>query len=434
MALKRLQTDHFPVLRSMSIRRLVVIIAVVLVILALSAGGIAYALLSQDSTIVTITPASKVLSTTSTLSAVTGQPDPSKNQVKARMVSVTTPAQTKTVQASGHLSSQAMSARGTLELYNWDRLAPVTFQAGTVFSETGGNRVLLCPDSAGIEMVLDATVTVPPADQAKGASEVDAPAHVLEAGTTGNIPGDEGTFLLTGVGDAPCYYFLWVGKRCSGGWLGYCWTAEPDGQFTGGQDTYEGPVVQQSDIDTAAHTLVSASQPNPEEILHRQMKPGEHLIGVPQCTQQVDPGARAGDHVAQVTVLVFFTCTGEVYDQREAFAQVTRMLTAQASTDPGAGYALVGTIKTTLISVLFDVQGTARLTVEARGVWVYHFTDAAKQHLTRMLAGKSKQEALQLASNQPGVAYVTIHLPTGEQHLPADPTRMAVVVEAVPGA
>src|SRR5579871_874354 len=111
MALERLQTERSSVLRRLGARRLIVIAIAVLVILALFAGGTAYTLLSQDNATVTITPESRMLSIISTLSAVIGQPDLSKNQIEARMVSVTTPAQAKTVQASGHLSAQATSAR-----------------------------------------------------------------------------------------------------------------------------------------------------------------------------------------------------------------------------------------------------------------------------------------------------------------------------------
>ena len=336
------------------------------------------------------------------------------------------------MQASGHLSTQAASARGTVELYNWDPKAPVTFQAGTVFPDNGGSRVVLCTNSDGIDMVLDATVTVPAADPTKGFSEVDAPAHVQERGTVGNISGKLGTFYLSGELD-PCYNFMWLGQPCSGGWLHFCWTIDPDGPFTGGQDTYDGPVVQQSDIDTAVHALVSASQPAPEQVLASQVRPGEQLIGTPQCTPQVSPSEQAGDQVPQVTVKVSFACSGEVYDQHAAFQLSTRMLTTQAASETGADYALMGQIKTALISTVFGDQGRLLLTIEARGMWAYHFTDAQQQQLANLLAGKSEAEALQVADNQPGVAYVTVHLPANQQRLPTDPQQIVVVVQDVPG-
>jgi len=94
----------------------------------------------------------------------------------------------------------------------------------------------------------------------------------------------------------------------------------------------------------------------------------------------------------------------------------------------------VGNVKTALISTAFGDQGRLLLTVEARGVWAYHFTNAQQQQLAKLLAGKSESEALQLADNQPGVAYVMVHLPTNQQRLPTDPQQIVVLVQDVPGA
>jgi hypothetical protein len=423
MSLGRLHTDHAHALRRVGTRHLLVIAAAVVVLLALVAGG-TYALLNQGKAAVLITPASSTVNTSYTILGVTGAPDVSQNQVSTRLLSTNTPAQTKTVKASGHLSAPATPARGTMILRNWDS-APKTFQAGTVLPDWSADLVVNCgnaPDS----IVLDATITVPAAPTLGKFGVANAPAHIMEPGSGGNIPGPLGT--------NSCVMFLWAQGTCDPGYYHHCWTIAPAGQFTGGQDAYDGPMVQQSDIDNAANRLISANQPTPQRALQRQMQPGEQFLGTPQCVSHITPYQQAGAKAKQVTVSAYFTCTGQVYDQQETFALATSMLTAQAGINPGKRYTLVGSIKTALSSVMFTDQGTLRLTISATGVWVYQFTDAQKQRLASLLAGKSRQEAVQLASSQPGVAYVTVYLLANQQRLPSAPQQMSVLIQALPGA
>jgi hypothetical protein len=69
---------------------------------------------------VTITPASKPVSGTFTLSAVTGTPDAAKQQVQARMLSVTTSAETKTVNATGQEHVAGTHASGMVYIATED--------------------------------------------------------------------------------------------------------------------------------------------------------------------------------------------------------------------------------------------------------------------------------------------------------------------------
>ncbi|HLW00160.1 MAG TPA: hypothetical protein VKT82_15935 [Ktedonobacterales bacterium] len=403
-------------------RRALIIAVVVVVLLALAAGGTAYALLGQTATTVIITPQSSVLSQTYTISAVTSLPDASRQQVAARLVSATTPAQTKTVNASGHLALSATQAKGTLILRNWDTV-PKTFPAGTDLSDWSADMVINCGDAPS-HIILDATVTVPPAvGTAAGYGVAYAPAHVLQPGPGGNIPGATPS-------DGSCFYFLWAqGKKCIPGYYSHCWTIEPASSFTGGQDAYNGPVVQQSDIDTTVNSLTSAHQPNAQRVLQQRLQPNEQLVGAPQCTPQVSANHQAGDQAAQVQVTVAFTCTGEVYDHTGAMEMAAGFLSQQAAANPGGAYRLAGTIKTTVTNAALGSQKIITLTIAARGVWVYQFTAAQQQQLAALLAGKSAQEAARLAFAQPGVASVTIHLPTGQHALPADSRQITIVLQ-----
>ncbi len=421
-------SDDHPAPRRSGKRRLIVI-AAALIILALIAGGTAYALLGRASATVTITPTSTMVSNIYTLSAVTGTPDASRQQVDARLVSATTPAETRTVAASGHVSVSATQAKGTLILRNWDT-APKTFEAGTVLPDWSADEVVNCGDSPE-DIVLDATVTVPAASgSAKGYGVAYAPAHVLQPGASGNIPGATPS-------DGRCFYFLWAqGKKCTPGYFSHCWTIEPAGPFTGGQDAYSGLAIQQSDIDSAANSLISAHQPDALRVLQPQIHANERLMSAPSCAPQASANHQAGDHTAQVTVSVSFTCTGKVYNQQAALALITPKLRAQAAANPGAGYTLAGQIQLTVTNAapVPGEQGTMTLTINAAGIWAYHFTAAQIQHLAALLSGKSAQEATRLASSQPGVADVSIRLGANQQTLPTDPQHITMAVQAVPGA
>jgi hypothetical protein len=404
---------------------LIVRVAGVVLALALIVGGTFYTLFALASTTVTIIPTSRNVSNTYTFTAAPGTPDASRQQVGARLVSATTPAQKKTTNASGHLSLQATQARGMLVLRNWDKV-PKTFVAGTVLPDWSADEVINCGDAVS-NMVIDATVTVPTArGGASNYGTAYAPAHVLEPGVLGNIPAT--------IGPNSCWYYIWAKGSCPSGWFGRaCWTITTASNFTGGQDAYDGPAVQRSDIDDAANTLIER-QPNPQQVLQPKLKANERLIGTPQCSPRVTADHQAGDHADQVTVHVTFACNGEVYDYNGALAMAAEVLTQQAAVNPGEEYALAGTIKATVTAATLDSQGTATLTVRARGVWAYQFSEAQKQALARLIAGKSVPAAQQLLARQQGVVQVSFHVPFGGQTLPSDLSRITIAVQAPPGA
>jgi hypothetical protein len=65
---------------------------------------------------VTLTPAHRSLHATVPITAVTGTPDPTKRQVSARLLTVTSSTFTQTVPTTGHGHTQAAQAHGTLSL------------------------------------------------------------------------------------------------------------------------------------------------------------------------------------------------------------------------------------------------------------------------------------------------------------------------------
>ena len=394
-------------------KRAIVFIAIPLLVLIVAGGSFAIARTfsgnpGASSATVTITPTSIDLKNTYSIAVVTGIPDASMNQVGgARMLSTTTAANTQTVSATGQGTTPGTHAQGTL----WFRepyinTGPFTFNAGTVFNDDPGS-------SPNVQMMIDATITVP----ANGNGSVTVPAHVVQIGAIGNIP--------------------------IGGWTHYYnhSDAEPvdidnTTPFTGGTDPQSYTIVQQSDIDGAAKTLEQANNPNAQQVLQGQTQTNEQFIGTPQCKPDVTTNHQAGDKAANVTVSVTFTCTAEVYSQDAALSMAKQLLAHQSTSNPGPQFILVGNIVTTVANAAVSnpAQGTITLAINAGGVWVYQFNSSQQQALTRLVAGKKKQDMQTLLLQQQGVARATINLAGGDGTLlPTDPHQIKIVVQSVPG-
>ncbi len=342
---------------------------------------------------ITITPASQDVKNTFVISAVTGTPDPSQYQVGARLLSSTTPAQSQKVSATGSKQIPAVQASGTLVITCRASSSPLTIPAGTVFTGTDGAQV-----------ATDVTVT------ASGCSTT-VSARAVQPGASGNIAASD------------------MNQPYSG------YNINNPAAFTGGQGPQTTTIVQQSDIDGAATTL-EANPPNAQRVLQGQVRTNEQMIGTPQCTPNVTSDYKAGDQAASVTVTVSFNCTGEVYDRDGALSMAAKQLTTQAATRPGPGYTLAGKIATALAqAALADAStGTIKLTVNAEGIWVFHFSAAQKLSLAKLLAGKSKKDVQSLLSARKGVSSISIQFSGGDGNtLPADPGQIAIVVQSVSG-
>src|SRR5579859_7368612 len=365
-------------------RPLAIVLASLLLVLLLVGGGIAVAMsgaltthtnrggnntptgasspnvpVAASSAIMTITPSSANLNQTYTISAVTGNPDASKQQVQgARILSATTGTYTQTVNATGQGTIPGTHASGTVAVDNWNPSASLTLYAGSIYSNTYS--------SIDIHMVLDATVTVPPAPSPGGVSQRATQGHILEIGTIGN---NEFNNNINHI-------------------LNYDVFNNPP--FTNGRGPQTYTAVQQSDINGAASSLENANAPNAQQLLQSQVGASEQFIGNPSCSPNVRANHAPGDNATTVTVSVSFTCTGEVYDASKAVSMAVQLLTRQAATSPGSGYALVGHIATSVGNVTLASSGTVSIPVSARGTWVFQFSDTQQAALEQLAAGKSK--------------------------------------------
>jgi serine/threonine protein kinase len=391
-----------------------VIVVSILSLLLLLLGGVAYLHPGTPSArtttphasvplaTITITPVSKDLKQTYTFSGVTGTPDANGQQVQVRQISVNTQARSTTVNATGQGAISGANATGSVTISNSTGVVQTGYSTGDTF--TG---------KSGVTVVLDAST---PATLAPGTSYTE-PAHAATVGAVGNIP------LLD---------INMVTNKCR---AKACVKVVNNAAFTGGTDSSTYSVVQQSDIDDATNSLIATNQPDPQKVLQGQIHSNEQLVGTPQCQSKVSSNHQAGDKAAQLTASMVFTCTGEVYDKRGAQALSTTLLAHQATTDPGTGYVLVGLIKTVVSNATLENQGTVTITVNAEGVWVYQFNQEQQRDLAKLVMGKSKQAAISLLQQQPGVSLVAVQLTDSKrQSLSSKLEQIRISVQSVPGA
>src|SRR5712692_2771054 len=380
-------------------------IALLIVLLVLLVGFLVYQpllnLIFVPKATVTITPASKQLQNTYTITAVVGTPDAAQSQVQARLLFVTSETLQKTVNASGMAYTPAAQATGTLTFYNTSP-APKTVPAGTVFL-----------GASGVAVVNDASVTVP-ASVLPATGQITAPAHVVNAGSSGNIPAND----LNAV-------------ACCGAPAVLVSNLAP---FAGGVDAQTSSYVEQSDIDGTAATLATSLTAKTQADLVKQIQPGEQLAASPRCVHLVSSDQAAGDKVYTVTVSASVYCTAEVFDQRGAYGLAENLLTTDPALHPGTAYAPVGHIVTKFQQATVDTQNVITLTILAEGVWVYQFNATQLNALRRLVIGKTQQDAQSVLLKQSGVHQTSIQLSgVNGSTLPSDPKQIEVYVLNVPG-
>lgn len=376
--------------------------ALLILLLFLIIGGGVYTAFSVFGTevtaTITITPVRETLQHTYTISAVTGGVNTLQSQVEARFLSSTPPAQSKTMPASGQGTRPATPATGTLTFYNSLSMQQ-TIPANT-----------LVTDAKGIGVVTDAQVVVP-GTQLPTESSASVVAHTINTGISSNIP-------INDFSNVQC---------CTTGI-----SVQNSTAFTGGRNQQTYSYVEQSDIDSATSQLSSTLSQSAQTGVMGQILPGEQLISPINCVPDVTSNHLAGEIAANVTVTVTETCSGEVYDQQQAHAKAEDLLRADAMKSPGANYALLGDIITTITqAVVVNLDGKISLLVKAGGVWVYQFSDTQKRQLAQQIVGKSEKDAVAVLAAANGVRSVNVQVNGGDGNtLPSDTKQITVVVKS----
>ena len=340
-----------------------------------------------------ILPSSRDLKNIFTISAVMGTPDRTQSQIQAHQVTASQ-SQSQTTKTTGSKQTSATQATGTLAVTCRSSSSPLTINAGTVF--TGNDK---------ISVATDTTVTT-------SGCHTTIAAHAVNPGQSGNIAAND------------------INQPYQG------YTVLNETAFSKGQDAQTIAVVAQSDIDTTATALENALTPAVKQALSAKLNANEHPFGDPQCTPTVtsDPAVRY--EATKVTVTATVSCTVETYDNDSAQAMAKELLSNQAANDPGSDYGLIGNIMTTVgqPTLVNKTHGTISLPVTAEGRWVYKWSNARKQYLARLVAGKRVQNAKMLLQQENGVAAVSFQLSRENNDiLPYDVSHIIVNVETFSG-
>src|SRR5450755_2190812 len=344
---------------------------------------------------VTLTPAQKNLHASVPITAVTGTPDPSREQVSARLLSVKSQTFTQTVPATGHGHTVAQQARGTLTFYNAAPYAQ-TVAAGTVL--TGAD---------GVALVTDQAASLP-AGNLPDVGMATVPAQAVQVGQEGNIaPLDlNGLCCVAGV------------------------SVKNTDAFVGGQNARDYTVIARQDVEAVtgpeSSTLTQAAQAS----LQGEVRLNEQLASSAQCHPALHTDHPIGSEATHVTITLTVTCWAEVYDAQAVQQLASAALGEQARTTLGAGYSIQGTIKTTVTRVATTeaAHGTLSLLVSAQGMWSYQFSSAEINQLSRRIAGLPRQQAVHLLKQEVLIHAVSTTETWNTTNIPTDPAHIQIMV------
>jgi hypothetical protein len=338
---------------------------------------------------VTIIPASKQISTTSTVIVATGQPTGAQ-QIPGSMLSPVSMSQAKTVTTTGKGHQDAQAARGLVTFYN-AATSTQTVTAGTLLK---GND--------GVQIVIDQDAIIPPVSYPT-LGQVTVSAHTAITGSAGNIK----------AGDiyGPCCRLN---------------VSAVNGPFTGGQEERDFSTVTEQDINNAVSSLKSSLNQSIQAALKIQVAADQTLITPVSCQQSVTPDHRVGDEATQVHITVSETCTGATYNTQSFERLLTQHVSQETSRQLGKGYTLTGTIQNTILEVTPKEHGTIILQVRSTASYAYQFTEQQQRNIKAAIAGKTKAQATSILLQVTGVQSVSLSLSAGNQ-LPTDPGRIHLV-------
>jgi len=333
---------------------------------------------------VTLTPKARTISTTATLPIGTN-----RNGVPGRVLPGLTLTQSTSTNATGQGHQNAHAASGTLTFYNG------LFTVQTVYASTIFRR------ADGVQVVTDQMGTIPPNIPPQD-GQARIAAHALYAGQVGNIQ------ALDINGTVSSSLFV---KNLA--------------PFSGGQNERDYPMVTKADLDRVVKSLAPSLFQSEQAALSAQLTAGEALAP-PTCSPTTTADHAVGSEATTVQVTVSQSCGAVAYNQQAVQVQATQLLISMAATQLGTGYTLTGTIQVTTI------QATATKKVVfsfmCMGTWVYTLTPQEQQQIKHLIAGRTKQDALQLLLSQQGIDKATIAGVPDTKKLPDDLTHMHLFI------
>ncbi|GHO73997.1 hypothetical protein KSD_17680 [Ktedonobacter sp. SOSP1-85] len=315
-------------------------------------------------TTVTLVPATHTIVTR--LTVTIGSINPTHSQIPGRLLPTVTMSQAQTVATTGKAHQDAQSAHGSITFFNAATYVQ-TIPAGTLVTTASGTQV-----------ATDQDITIGAANYPTfGQASVSA--HATVAGPAGN--------LKAGAIYGPCC-------RVN--------ISAVNGAFSGGQDARDYQTVTHYDLEATTASLRASLDQSTEAALQTQVQSNETLATPLHCQQKVNADHQPGEEATKVRVTLDETCTGIVYQTQALHTLLAQAITAQATRQLGAGYALSGDIQ-----VITTTQGTSSIQAIGTSRWVYQFTQAQQEQMKVTIAGKSQARAKILLLAQPGVQSVS---------------------------
>jgi hypothetical protein len=371
-------TDH-PMLKQQPYWLLIPL--TILLCLVFIAGSLLLPVLTPSATI-TILPVARTITLTTAI------------QVPARQLPGLTLTQTVVVPATGTQHQAARQARGTITWYN-GQFHRLTIAAGTKFIGMDG-----------VQVITDQAAHIP-AGSPPIYGQVTVQAHAM-------MPSAQGNISAYNINQACCLPSVFAKNTTA---------------FTGGIDARDIRIVARTDIAHAASTLKTTVQRSLQAALQAQLHPGEALVP-PLCPVTATSNHMAGDAATQVHVTVSATCTALAYASSDVDADATQALTSKARNTLGAAYALLGDIHVTIVhaTITDPTIGIATLALTIDATYLYQIGPIEQEHLSTLLAGKPKQQAITILLQFPGIQTASIHLARGNTTLPTDPHYIQIIV------
>lgn len=208
----------------------------------------------------------------------------------------------------------------------------------------------------GVKVTTDQSVAVPDANlPAIGSRAVFA--HALHPGSQGNIAADDVDMALSPV-----------------------LKVRNEAPFTNGRDARTFKVVASQDLQTVTVAVLNTITQAFSTAF--SLRPGEQALPT-NCTTRATSNHQTGEEAQTVTLIIAKTCSAVAYNSQQLNHQALR---AFSQTRPGTTYHLVGSVQTTLQSVL-------PLAITVSGKWAYTFTSDYEQFLAQAIQGESPAKA-----------------------------------------
>jgi serine/threonine protein kinase len=368
-----------------------------LLLLLIFGGDWLYSILPATSATVSIAPIPQGVSHTYTFSLAQSD-NFAQFQVQSRHLKYTTSTQRETVASSvTHAGIAARHAHGQLVFSSVSR----DVEANVLLSIQLENGLVLNVNDHG-----------PISSQ--HATTVDA--EVQQAGSQSNIPADfvDGTYDFMPVVGNPAPFTAYISNP------------RP---FTGGADAYNGPVVQQDDVEQTQNDLKMKLTQEARQKIRAMLQPGEDLLplgaDVVDCAPHVQANHRAGDRAASVTVSEHLDCQGVAYDAQGTLNWVTQDMQQQATHLLGPHFARLGALKT--VPSLGLVQATQFL-CQAYGQWALQLDAAGRRAVAQGISGLAQDAARDLLLKKFHARVHSLRLASlWGRHLPTDASAISIV-------